>query len=100
MPNFLKYRKIWKYLFTKIEKPTDPAMEEESEYNIGKTKSWPVNFVDPINWFQLARFSHPKDAWDYLARIYVQTNPAKRYQLERKILKCSTRQSFDTGVLF
>lgn len=37
--------------------------------------------MDPTIGFQLARFAHPKNAWDYSARLYVQTNSAKRYQV-------------------
>lgn len=32
-----------------------------------------ANSIDPSIRFQLAKFVHPKDAWDYLARLYVQT---------------------------
>ena len=30
----------------------------------------------------MAKFNYPKDAWDHLARLYTQSNPARRYQLE------------------
>lgn len=34
--------------------------------------------------FLHAKFAYPKDAWDSLAPLYVQTNAGKRYPLERK----------------
>lgn len=44
---------------------------------VGKINSWLANFVDPTIGFQLAKFAHPKDAWDYLARLYVHNNLAE-----------------------
>lgn len=41
--------------------------------------------MDPIIGFQLAKLAHPKVAWDYLARLNVQSNAAKRYHMEWKI---------------
>lgn len=66
----------------KIEKPVDSTLQEEWESDIGKINSWLANSVDPTISFQLAKFACPKDAWDYLPRLYIQSNSTKRYQLE------------------
>lgn len=84
MTSFFKGRKLWRYISTKIEKPIETAMEE-SEYDIGKINSQLAKYVDPTIGVQLAKFAHLKDAWDYLAHLYVQTKSAKRYLLERDI---------------
>lgn len=72
---FLEVQTLWQIVSSNIEKPI--AMEGNWESNIGKINSWLANFVDPSIGFQLAKFAHPKDAWDYLARLYVQNNLAE-----------------------
>ena len=61
MTNTLKGKKLWKFVSTKVEKPTNPNMEEEWESDIGKINSCLANSVDATIGFQLARFSYPKD---------------------------------------
>lgn len=69
----------------KLEKPTNPTMEEEWKSDIWKINSWLANSVNPTNVFQLAKFVCLQDGRDYLAGLYAQTNSAKRYHLEREI---------------
>eukprot|EP00268_Persea_americana_P061956 TRINITY_DN7898_c1_g1_i12.p1 TRINITY_DN7898_c1_g1~~TRINITY_DN7898_c1_g1_i12.p1 ORF type:complete len:419 (+),score=52.49 TRINITY_DN7898_c1_g1_i12:979-2235(+) len=86
MQNFLKGQKLWKYLVSKIDQPNPKnAKYEERESAIGKINSWIANSSIPSIGNQLAKFDYPKDAWDYLARLYTQTNAACRYQIEREI---------------
>lgn len=80
---FLDGRKLWKYIYMKIEKLVEPTLQEEWESDIGKINSWQT--VYPYIGFQLAKFAYPKDAWDYLGWLYIQSNFAKRYQLEWEI---------------
>lgn len=51
---------------------------EEWESSVGKINSWIANSVTPSIGNQLAKFDYPKDAWDYLARLYTQSNSARR----------------------
>lgn len=48
----------------------------------GKIKSLIANSADPSIGIQLAIFKLPKEAWEYLSRLYMQPNSAKWYQLE------------------
>lgn len=60
-------------------------MEEEWESNIGKINSWLANSLDPTVGFQLVKFAHPKDAWEYLGWLDVQTSSVKQYKLDQDI---------------
>lgn len=86
MINFLKGIKLWKHISTKLKTAIDPVLEEEWESANGKLNSWLANFVDRTIGFQLAKFAHPKNVWDYLGGLYVQTNSTTRYHLEQEIL--------------
>lgn len=55
---------------------------EEWEANLGKLNSWIANSVIPSICNQLAKFKYPKEAWDYLARLYTQPNVARKYKLQ------------------
>lgn len=47
MTNFMKGRKVWQYVSTKIEKPSDPIAEEEWESDTGKINSQLNTSADP-----------------------------------------------------
>lgn len=74
MTIFFKGRKLWRYISTKIEKPIEPDMEE-SEYDNGNINSQLAKYVDPTIGFQLAKFAHLKDAWDYCSNQVSQKIP-------------------------
>lgn len=76
MTNF--ERKLWKYVATKIEKPTN-LIQEEWESDIGKNQLLAYQLCGPYYWLSTCQIcSHPKDAWNYLAQLYVQSNSTKR----------------------
>lgn len=86
MQNFLNGQKLWKYIAKKIPIPAiKDTTFEEWEASVGKINSWIANLVAPSIGNQSAKFSYPKDAWDYLAKLYTQSNVARRYQLEWEI---------------
>ena len=86
MQNFLKGQKLWKYIATQVTQPDSKDTKfEEWEASVGKINSWIANSVTPSIGNQLAKFNYPKDAWDYLAKLYTQSNAARRYQLEWEI---------------
>lgn len=86
MQNFLKGQKLWKYVDQQIPTPdSKDAKFEEWEASVRKINSWTANLVTPSIGNQLAKFNYPKVAWDYLARLYTQSNAAHRYKLEWEI---------------
>ena len=77
MQNFLKGQKLWKQIDSKIDAPdTKDAKYEEWESSVGIINSWIANSVVPSIGNQLAKFTYPEDSWDYLARLYTQSNSA------------------------
>ena len=85
MQNFLKEQKLWKYIAKKI--PTLHSKDttfEEWEASMGKINSWIANAIALSIGNQLAKFSYPKDAWDYLAKLYTRSNAARRLEWEFK----------------
>lgn len=77
MHNLLKGQKLWKYVSAKLTAPDIRDQKyEEWESSVGKINSWNANSVTPSIGNQLAKFDYPKDAWDYLARLYTQSNSA------------------------
>ena len=83
MQNFFKGQRLWKYVAKQITTPNSKdATFEEWEASVGKINSWIANSVNPSIGNQLAKFNYPKDAWDYLAKLYARSNVARRYQLE------------------
>ena len=84
MQNFLKGQNLWKYI-AKIPPPdSKDTTFEEWEASVGKINSWISNLVAPWIGNQLAKFSYPKDAWDYLAKLYTRSNAARRLEWEFK----------------
>ena len=82
MQNFLKGQKLGKYVAQQIPTPdSKDATFEEWEASVGKINSWIANSVTPSIGNQLAKFNYPKASWDYLARLYTQSNAACWYQL-------------------
>ena len=51
------------------------------EVNNSKIITW-INSVTPSIGMQLAKYEYAKEVWDHLARLYTQSNFAKKYQLE------------------
>ena len=91
MRNFLKGKSMWGYVSGTITAP-DPSKEDSSSTTIetwevanSKIITWINNSVSPSIGVQLAKFETVKQVWDYLTRIYTQSNFAKQYQLEAVI---------------
>ena len=79
---FSERTELWKYIASKIAQP-DPkdSKYEENESAVAKINSWIANSVIPSIGNQLTKFDYPKEAWDYLARLYTQTNVAYHYRI-------------------
>ena len=86
MQKILKGQKLWKYIVSTIAQlDSKDSKYEEWDYAVGKINPWIANSVIPSIGNQLAKFDYPKEAWDYLARLYTQTNAARCYQIEWEI---------------
>lgn len=81
---------MWSYVSGAEKKPANTKIDN---YKILLSK-WEVWNAKIITWFndsveqsirQLAKFSTAKEIWDYLAKLYLQSNFAKRCQLEHDI---------------
>ena len=88
MKNFLKGKKLWGYVDGVLSKPTNKtaadyaSLLEVWDANNSKIITWINNSVTHSIGMQLAKYEYAKEVWDHLARLYTQSNFAKRYQLE------------------
>ncbi|RHN70386.1 hypothetical protein MtrunA17_Chr3g0134961 [Medicago truncatula] len=84
---------MWGYIDETVVKPTDKkdadkyaqAFKTWMKSN-SKIITWINNSIDQSIGVQLAKFDTAKEIWDHLKRLYVQSNFAKRYQLESDIM--------------
>lgn len=78
MRNHLKGLKLWQYITGPVNAAAKiDAKYEEYELDIQKINSWIANSVDPTIGKQLPKFKRPKEAWNYLSKLYTQSNSAK-----------------------
>ena len=88
MKNFLKGKKLWGYVSGTFVKPRDEKAENYMklvdvwEFDNSKIITWINNSVKHTIGMQLAKFETAKEVWDYLEKLYTQSNFAKQYQLE------------------
>uniref|UniRef100_A0A5B7BTX9 Retrotransposon Copia-like N-terminal domain-containing protein n=1 Tax=Davidia involucrata TaxID=16924 RepID=A0A5B7BTX9_DAVIN len=91
MKNFLLGKNMWDYITREEAAPTDTKAANHAElqktWNVNNAKiiTWINNSVDQTIGVQLAKFNTAKQIWEYLSKLYVQSNFAKRYQLEADI---------------
>jgi transposase InsO family protein len=92
MKKNLKGKKMWSYVDGTSVKPTDEtdatkyaAALETWDVNNSKIITWINNSVSQLIGMQLAKYDTAKEVWDHLKRLLVQSNFAKRYQLESDI---------------
>lgn len=82
---------MWDYVIGTVKKLSDAKIENFKELllvwemNNAKIITWINNSVEQFIGMQLAKFSTANEIWDYLSRVYVQSNFAKRYQLDHDI---------------
>ncbi|OMO86820.1 Zinc finger, CCHC-type [Corchorus olitorius] len=90
MRTFLIGKELWGYVDGTVTEPNSTSTEyaklkkEWETYNAG-ILSWINNAVEPSIGMHLAKFKTAKEVWDYLKNLYVQSNFAKRYELEKVI---------------
>ncbi|OMO98638.1 hypothetical protein CCACVL1_04141 [Corchorus capsularis] len=90
MRTFLIGKELWGYVDGTIVEPDSTNTEyaklkkEWETYN-ARILSWMNNAVEPSIGMHLAKFKTAKEVWDYLSNLYVQSNFAKRYELEKVI---------------
>jgi hypothetical protein len=92
MKKNLKGKKMWSYVDGTSVKHTDEtdatkyaAALETWDVNNSKIITWINNSVSQSIGVQLAKYDTAKEVWDHLKRLLVQSNFAKRYQLESDI---------------
>ncbi|KAL6509554.1 hypothetical protein OROGR_022864 [Orobanche gracilis] len=93
MKNFLKGKKMWKYISGDALKPVktdknEAEFEEQLDIwdtNNSKIITWINNSVEHRIGMQLAKFDTAKEVWDYLGKLYVRSNFAVQYQMEADI---------------
>ena len=88
MKKFLKGKKLWGYVSGTFVKPRDEKAENYMklvdvwESDNSKIITWINNSMKHTIEMQLEKFETAKEVWDYLAKLYTQSNFAKQYQLE------------------
>ncbi|KAK3036040.1 hypothetical protein RJ639_030741 [Escallonia herrerae] len=60
-------------------------LQQEWETNNARILSWIDNSVEPSIGMHFSKFTSAKEVWDYLEGLYMQSNFAKRYELENLI---------------
>jgi hypothetical protein len=95
MKKFLKGKRIWGYVDGTSVKPTNNADKKDEAKYATELETWDANNSKIITWInnsvsqsigvQLAKYDTAKEVWDHLKRLFVQSNFAKRYQLEGDI---------------
>ena len=91
MKNFLKGKKLWRYVSGVSIKPTDDKVKDYAdlldtwEADNSKIITWINNSVEHSIGTQLAKYDTAKQVWDHLAKLYTHSNFAQRYQLESDI---------------
>ncbi|KAK3010459.1 hypothetical protein RJ639_010668 [Escallonia herrerae] len=60
-------------------------LQQEWETNNARILSWINNSVEPSIGMHFSKFTSAKEVWDYLEGLYMQSNFAKRYELENVI---------------
>jgi hypothetical protein len=95
MKNFLKGKRMWGYIDGTSVKPTNNADKKDEAKYATELETWDANNSKIITWInnsvsqsigvQLAKYDTAKEVWDHLKRLFVQSNFAKRYQLEGDI---------------
>ena len=87
MKNFLKGKKMWGYVTGDLGKPSDEKAENYTalldvwEANNSKIITWINNSVEHSIGMQLAKYDYAKEVWDHLARLYTQSNFAKKISI-------------------
>ena len=90
--HMLMARDLWDYICGTAKPPqADEASEEYKKslkqwsINNSKVLSWIINSVDSSMGANLYKFDVAKDAWDYLSKMFQQSNAAKNFQLGNEI---------------
>ncbi|KAK3011674.1 hypothetical protein RJ639_010687 [Escallonia herrerae] len=60
-------------------------LQQEWETNNARILSWINNSIEPSIRMHFSNFTSAKEVWDYLEGLYMQSNFAKRYELENVI---------------
>ncbi|GFY84590.1 hypothetical protein Acr_03g0013640 [Actinidia rufa] len=99
MSNFLKGRKLWRYVTGDIKAPTQGAAETPTEF-IVRLEEWDSKNHQIITWIrntsipsislQFGRFDTAHTIWDFLATRYTTADLACQYQLLTSL--CRQRQ--------
>jgi len=87
---FFKGKKIWRYVSGTLVKPKNidegyVALIDALEANNTKIITWINNSTKHSIRTQLVKYETTKEVWDYLQRLFTQSNFAKQYQLENDI---------------
>lgn len=91
MKKFLLGKNVWDVVTGDSPMPTDANVEKFQDllytWQVTNAKiiTWINNSVDQSIRIHFAKFTTTKQIWDHLSRLYVQSNFAKRYQLEHEI---------------
>ncbi|XP_028094176.1 uncharacterized protein LOC114294251 [Camellia sinensis] len=91
MKNFLLGKNVWTYVIGESSMPSDVKLENSNallstwQVTNAKIVTWINNSVDQSIGIHFGKFTTAKEIWDHLSHLYVESNFAKQYQLERKI---------------
>ncbi|KAK1391348.1 SPX domain-containing protein 1-like [Heracleum sosnowskyi] len=83
--NFLEGQDLWTYVDGSNPKPTEKAEQSKWVINNAKIKTWIMESVENSIAVNLSPLSTAHLMWEYLKRIYKQSNAARMYQLEQEV---------------
>lgn len=91
--NFLEGQDLWSYVDGSNPKPFDKEASARWVIKNAKIKTWFMESVEPSIAVNLSTLSTAHAMWEYLKRIYKQSNEARMYQLEQEISNLSQESS-------
>ncbi|KAK1355157.1 hypothetical protein POM88_048413 [Heracleum sosnowskyi] len=101
--NFLEGQDLWTYVDGSNPKPTEKAEQSKWVINNAKIKTWIMESVENSIAVNLSPLSTAHLMWEYLKRIYKQSNAARMYQLEQEVNSLSQEslsiQEFYSAIL-
>ncbi|XP_058228219.1 uncharacterized protein LOC131336404 [Rhododendron vialii] len=91
MKNFVVGKEMWGYVDGSTLPPFDPKdpgyATALGKWNTGNAQilTWFHNSVEPSIGMNFSKYNTAKKVWDYLQALYLESNFAKRYELEMSI---------------
>ncbi|KAK7245636.1 hypothetical protein RIF29_40484 [Crotalaria pallida] len=82
---FVTGKELWGHIDGTVPTPTDATQLAQWKVKDARVMSWLIGSCDPQIVLNLRPYKTAKTMWEYLKKVYNQTNSARRFQLECEI---------------